>query len=138
MLNGITYIGRPRMQPSNRPSSVACISAGGAQLLVGPASALFGEQMKVRSSTRPTSEGCDRARYELGRLSGFRRIRVPAFTICSHSRSYSACEPSVQTTCPGLHSSAISLTQASSFLFDVQAGAVAETSIPQSFPVGVN
>jgi hypothetical protein len=43
------------MQPSNRPFSVARISAGGAQLLVGPASSLFIEQMKVRSSTRPTS-----------------------------------------------------------------------------------
>jgi hypothetical protein len=62
MLNGITYIVRPRMQPSNRPFSVARISAGGAQLLVGPASLRFIEQMKVRSSTRPTSEGCERAR----------------------------------------------------------------------------
>ena len=62
MLNGMTYIVRPRMQPSNSPLSVARISAGGAQLLVGPASSLLVEQMKVRSSTRATSDGCERAR----------------------------------------------------------------------------
>ena len=38
MLNGMTYIVRPRMQPSNRPCSVRFISAGSVQLLVGPAS----------------------------------------------------------------------------------------------------
>ncbi len=45
MLNGITYMVRPRMQPSNSPSIVSRISAGGAQLLVGPASTLLLEQM---------------------------------------------------------------------------------------------
>jgi hypothetical protein len=41
MLNGITYIVRPRMQPANRPFRVFFISRGGTQLLVGPASFLF-------------------------------------------------------------------------------------------------
>ena len=36
MLNGSTYIVRPRMQPSNSPSSVLRISNGSTQLLVGP------------------------------------------------------------------------------------------------------
>ncbi len=44
MLNGITYIVRPRMQPENRPRSVARISWGGAQLLVGPASSRVAAQ----------------------------------------------------------------------------------------------
>ena len=48
MLNGMTYIVRPRMQPSNNSSSVSRIFAGGAQLLVGPASSWLNEQMKVR------------------------------------------------------------------------------------------
>jgi hypothetical protein len=61
MLNGTTYSVRPRMQPSKSPASVAFISAA-AQLLVGPASSLFTEQMKVRSSTRATSDGSERAR----------------------------------------------------------------------------
>ena len=59
---GTTYIVRPFMQPSNRPVSVARISAGSRQLLVGPASASSSEQMKVRSSTRATSPGSERAR----------------------------------------------------------------------------
>ncbi len=60
--NGTTYRVRPRMQPSNRRPSVARISAGSIQLLVGPASSFFAEQMKVRSSMRATSFGCERAR----------------------------------------------------------------------------
>ena len=38
--NGITYIVRPRMQPSKSPCSVSRISRGSTQLLVGPASCL--------------------------------------------------------------------------------------------------
>ena len=38
------------------------ISPGSRQLLVGPASSSRSEQMKVRSSTRATSEGLERAR----------------------------------------------------------------------------
>ena len=60
--NGTTYIVRPRMQPSNRPFSVRRISAGATQLLVGPASSRDSLQMNVRSSTRATSDGSERAR----------------------------------------------------------------------------
>ena len=60
--NGTTYMVRPRMQPSNSGCSVARISAGAIQLLVGPASSFLAEQMKVRSSTRATSVGSDQAR----------------------------------------------------------------------------
>jgi hypothetical protein len=66
MLNGTTYIVRPRMQPLNSALSPVCsssrISAGAIQLLVGPASSLVAEQMKVRSSTRATSLGSLQAR----------------------------------------------------------------------------
>jgi hypothetical protein len=62
MLNGTTYMVRPRMQPSNSGASVARISAGAIQLLVGPASSFCSEQMKVRSSTRATSDGSEQAR----------------------------------------------------------------------------
>ena len=62
MANGITYIVRPCMQPLNKPSSFCFISAGSAQLFVGPASSFVFEQMNVRSSTRATSLGCERAR----------------------------------------------------------------------------
>ena len=59
MQNGITYMVRPRMQPSKISASVSCISPGAIQLLVGPASSSRSEQMKVRSSTRATSLGSD-------------------------------------------------------------------------------
>src|SRR3954453_10211999 len=57
MQNGTTYIVRPVMQPSNSGRSVSRISLGAIQLLVGPASSSFSEQMNVRLSTRATSEG---------------------------------------------------------------------------------
>ena len=59
---GTTYIVRPAMQPLKRPFSVSRISAGSRQWLVGPASSSRSEQMKVRSSTRATSAGSERAR----------------------------------------------------------------------------
>ena len=59
---GTTYIVRPFMQPLNRPSSSSRISAGARQLLVGPASCSRSVQMNVRSSTRATSFGEERAR----------------------------------------------------------------------------
>src|SRR5260221_10299059 len=96
MLNGTTYRVRPRMQPLNRPCSVARISTGSTQLLVGPASSCDFEQMKVRSSTRATSEGSDHARYELGRSFSFSFLNVPAATRSAHRRSYSPSEPSHQ------------------------------------------
>src|SRR6202012_2574398 len=95
--NGTTYMVRPRMAPSNRPSSVERISAGSIQLLVGPASSRRFEQINVRSSTRATSDGSDQARYEFGRLAGLSFLSVPAATIWAQSRSYSSSEPSHQT-----------------------------------------
>jgi len=59
MQNGITYMVRPRMQPSKTSAKVARISSGAIQLLVGPASDSFSEQMNVRSSTRATSDGSE-------------------------------------------------------------------------------
>ena len=56
---GTTYIVRPFMAPLKRPLSVLRISAGSRQLLVGPASISFSEQMNVRSSTRATSPGSE-------------------------------------------------------------------------------
>ena len=60
--NGTTYIVRPCIDPRNRPSSASRISSGSRQLFVGPASDSRSEQMNVRSSTRATSPGSDRAR----------------------------------------------------------------------------
>ena len=62
MQNGTTYIVRPFMQPEKTVRSLSFMSAGAIQLLVGPASTLRWEQMKVRSSTRATSLGSEQAR----------------------------------------------------------------------------
>jgi hypothetical protein len=53
---------RPFIDPRKRGSRVSRIFCGSSQLLVGPASSSFSEQMYVRSSTRATSEGSDHAR----------------------------------------------------------------------------
>ena len=57
MLNGSTYIVRPRMQPLKSSFSFLRISNGFTQLFVGPALSFESEQMNVRSSTRATSLG---------------------------------------------------------------------------------
>src|SRR5215217_9103334 len=112
MQNGMTYIVRPRMHPRYSSVMTAFISAGSIQLLVGPASASSTEQMKVRSSTRATSEGSEAHQNELGFFSS--RVKVPAATSLSVSRLHSSSLPSTQTTSSGVVSSAISRTQASS------------------------
>jgi hypothetical protein len=61
MQNGTTYMVRPRITPRKRSVRSARISAGSSQLLVGPASSGFSEQMKVRLSTRATSRGSEAA-----------------------------------------------------------------------------
>lgn len=64
MQKGTTYIVRPRIEPRKMPCSpakISRISAGSFQWLVGPASSSLAEQMKVRSSTRATSEGSEAA-----------------------------------------------------------------------------
>ena len=112
MQNGMTYIVRPRMHPRYSSVMTAFISVGSIQLLVGPASASSTEQMKVRSSTRATSVGSEAQWNEFGLAC--RRVKVPAATSCSVSRSHSSSLPSTQTTRSGVVSSAISCTQASS------------------------
>ena len=60
MEKGTTYMVRPRMEPAEQPvQSLRASRSGSRQLLVGPASISFSEQMKVRSSTRATSPGSE-------------------------------------------------------------------------------
>ncbi len=119
MENGITYIVRPRMQPANSSFRVPRICTGSCQLFVGPASSSRSEQMNVRSSTRATSDGSERARNELGRSSGFSRVKVPASTISWVRRSHSASEPSHHSMRSGCVRLATSSTHSSNFLFFV-------------------
>src|SRR5579875_3098049 len=59
---GTTHMVRPRIQPRYRSVIVDRILTGSIQLLVGPASISRSAQMKVRDSTRATSDGSDNAR----------------------------------------------------------------------------
>src|SRR3954468_689399 len=132
MENGTTYMVRPRIEPSKSLRRVSFISAGSRQLLVGPASASFWEQMNVRSSTRATSPGSERAMYEFGRLASESFSKVPASTSCWQSWSYSSAEPSHQWMASGWVSAAISSTQEISFTFFV--GTFVSTAITRLLP----
>ena len=80
---------------------VALSSFGSIQWFVGPASSSFTEEMKVRDSTRATSEGSERKRKQFSfALSGVAR---PASTHFFIRRSYSSVEPSTTTTLSGSH-----------------------------------
>src|SRR3954468_8997404 len=94
MQNGTTYIVRPRIEPRYSSVSVAFISAGSTQLLVGPASASTAEQINVRCSTRATSDGSVRSQNEFGFFSSFSRTMVPAAISSPVSSAYSASDPS--------------------------------------------
>jgi hypothetical protein len=59
--NGITYIVRPRIEPRKTSFRVFRMTNGSAQLFVGPAFSFDNEHIKVRSSTRATSFGWERA-----------------------------------------------------------------------------
>ena len=52
--------------------------------------------MKVRSSTRATSPGDDRARKEFGRFSGLSLVKVPLSHRSWVSSFHSSCDPSHQ------------------------------------------
>ncbi len=129
MLNGMTYMVRPAMHPSNKAVRVSFISLGLTQLLVGPASDLLWQQINVRSSTRATSLGSERERKLLGRFASLRRMKVPLSTISVQSRSFSSSEPSQMYTRSGLQSTAISLIHLRSSVLLVRAPLVTTLSI---------
>src|SRR6202008_2652857 len=109
------------IEPVKSPVILWRISAGSAQLFVGPASSWRVEQIYVRSSTRATSLGCERARKLCGRSFSFKRVNVPCCSSASHIVRYSSALPSHQCTLDGVHSRAISSTQDASLRFDVGA-----------------
>ncbi len=94
MQNGITYMVRPAMQPSNSGVMIRFIWSGSIQLLVGPALRSSFEQMNVWSSTRATSSGSVRARMEFGFSFSFSRMIVPLASNSRTRRAHSASDPS--------------------------------------------
>ena len=90
MQNGMTYIVRPRMQPSKSAVEALPSSRSGSTPVVGRAGVVLArrEQMKVRSSTRATSLGIGAGEEAVRAASpGSRRDeRAAASTSCSHRR----------------------------------------------------
>src|SRR5262249_57587590 len=99
-----------------RAGTFGYLYRGYAQLLVGPASFVVGAQTKVNCSTRATSFGFDRCRYERGTLFSFSSIRTFCFSDSAIRNLFSRCEPSHQKMFSGCVSVAISWTQSSTAL----------------------
>src|SRR3989344_7484959 len=96
------------MQPPKSSMSFFFISAGLFQLLVGPASSFFSEQIKVFSSARATSSGWERHQKLPGCFFASRGTKVPALTIWEVIWLYSSSDPSQRWILEGLQSAVIS------------------------------
>src|SRR5487761_1694565 len=121
---------RPLMHPENSDNRVSFMSDGLTQLVVGPASLSFSEQMKVRSSTRATSPGSDRATYDLGRRLGDSVANVPDLTNSSQISWYSPADPSHHKTRSGLHMLSHSEIHASKSRWLLRAVLVVNSALP--------
>src|SRR4051794_14076542 len=114
----MTNMVRPRIAPLSNSRSFPYVSAGSDQLLVGPASCFVGVQTKVNCSTRATSFGLDRCRYDRGTVFSFRSIRTFWLTDSAIKNSCSRSEPSHQKMFSGSVRVAISCTQSSTALLE--------------------
>ena len=121
---GTTYIVRPFIAPSKSGHTLARASSGLIQLLVGPASSLFFEQMNVRCSVRATSDGSERWRKLCGARMGFIGRSVPLASICCSSARISDSEPSQKCTFEGCVWAAMDWTQVSTASFFISASFV--------------
>ena len=97
MLNGMTYIVRPAMQPSKRPVEDR-LHLGRIHPVVGRAGVLLGLGADEGAILDPGDVARVGAGEEAVRAAArsLRRMNVPASTSSSHSRSYSSSEPSHQ------------------------------------------
>src|SRR5712675_663821 len=114
----MTNIVRPRIAPASSPRSFAYVSVGSDQLFVGPASSFVGVQTKVNCSTRATSFGLDRCKYERGTFFSFSSIRTFCLSDSVIRNSRSRSDPSHQKMFSGCVSVAISCTQSSTALLE--------------------
>src|SRR3954454_2793362 len=114
----MTNIVRPRIAPLSNCLSFAYVSSGSVQLFVGPASCFVGVHTKVHCSTRATSFGLDRCRYERGTFFSFSSIRTFCLSDSAIRKSFSRSEPSHQKMFSGCVSVAISCTQSTTALLE--------------------
>ena len=110
---------RPCIAPSKRVRSLAYMTCGSSQLLVGPASSFLREQIKVLPSTRATSLMAVRWSRQPGSFSGLRASISPVARAWSRSSLSWASLPSIQTTLSGFTSAFISSIQLRTFLLFV-------------------
>ena len=99
---------RPRIAPLSKPCNFEYVSPGSDQLFVGPASAFVGVQIKVNCSTRATSFGFERCKYERGAFFWFSLINTSCFNDSEIRKSFSRSEPSHQKIFSGWVSSSTS------------------------------
>src|SRR6266496_3202791 len=111
MMYGTTNMVRPRIAPFSSPYNFEYVSAGSDQLFVGPASSLVGVQMNVTFSTRATSFGLDRCKYERGTFFSFSLISTFCFNDSAIKNSFSRSEPSHQKMFSGFVSFPISRSE---------------------------
>src|SRR5437660_6177328 len=107
----MTNMVRPRIAPLSIVWSFKYISAGSDQLLVGPASSFVGVQMNVNCSTRATSFGFERCKYERGSFVSLNLNKTFCFNDSEIRNSFSAFEPSHQKMFSGWVSNSTSCTQ---------------------------
>lgn len=124
ILNGITNIVLPFIQPGNRMLSSVSRSSGDIQfpkvpvmpfLTTGMVSRMFSVEMKVRLSTRATSFGSVLANQHLGKhshqLSIFGRgLIMPSLCKMYNNISFSLSDPSQMWIVSGLHNLTLSCT----------------------------
>src|SRR5437764_11340858 len=104
---------RPRIAPSSNPYSFEYVSDGSDQLFVGPASSLVDVQMNVTFSTRATSFGLERCKYDRGPFSSFNLISTFCFNDSATRNSFSRSEPSHHTMFSALVNFPLACTQSS-------------------------
>ena len=138
MLNGSTYIVRPRIEPSNNSLSLRRIWKGSSQLLVGPAASL-----RERADEGAVFDPRDVARVGAGVVTARPEFLVEldeaaALDHLAQSASYSSCEPSTQWMAAGCVSRAIFSTHLRrwAFLLRGTAGALLSWKglMPFAFP----
>src|SRR5262245_23371993 len=92
----MTNMVRPRIAPLSNPCNLEYVADGSLQLLVGPASSFVGVQINVNCSTRATSFGFERCKYECGSFASFNLNKTFCFNDSEIRKSFSASDPSHQ------------------------------------------
>src|SRR5437764_1893930 len=103
----------PPIAPLSSPLNFEYVTPWSDQLFVGSASAFVGVQIKVNCSTRATSFGFERCKYERGTFCSFSLISTLCFNDSAMRNSFSRSDPSHQSMFSGCVRAAASSTHSS-------------------------